>query len=410
MEAQLKILFYGECPILETGAARVNRHVLDTIVEEGHNVEVIGTSHFWEQEYDHDRYPFPIESISGETQQKTHEAAGKRIHQRMEEDGFDVLFISADMHVPNILIEHVKKYPSIVLAAIDGMVKHADQVKSLEVASFPAVYSQYSYNQVLQVLPGIKDKFKCIPLGCEPDVFYPLSDEEKREYRRRVFGIGDDTFLVMWANRNQMRKDPGRAMKAFHLFHERVPNSLLYMHCRQNDVGGNITTQAFLLGLEIHGSNPEIMFAPPDYTEIAGFDREKLNKMYNAADVGISTSQGEGWGLTTSEFMSAGTPFIGPANTTFFELLGEHEERGYLAHCGGDDLWSIYYGVDDAPRPLTSCSSLARKLYHVYTHPIEARAKAMLARRWTQMNTWDDFKRQWKGVLSQCQSARLLLA
>lgn len=397
----MRILFYGESPLLETGAARVDRHLLDTIVECGHEVEVLGTSHFWGDEYDHERYPYKITSIEGSNQLTTHEAAGKAI---IERDGtFDVLFISGDMHVPNILLEAVKRYPTIVLAAIDGEVKHADQVTSLAFARWPAVYSRYSHSQVLEHLPEIKDRFKCITLGCEPDVFYPLPSEERAAYRAKAFGITDDKFLVMWANRNQMRKDPARAMKAFHLFHERVPNSLLYMHCRMIDVGGNIVNQAILSGLKVRGENPEVMFTPENYTEIAGFDREKLNKMYNAADVCISTSQGEGWGLTTTEAMAAGTPFIGPANTTFWELLGEHESRGYLAKCGGPDLWSIYYGTDDAPRPLTSCVDMAHILEYVYYHREEAKDKAEKARKWTEYHTWQHFKDEWKEVLADCQ-------
>jgi glycosyltransferase involved in cell wall biosynthesis len=394
----MRILFYGETPLNETGAARVDRHLLDTIVEMGIEVDVLGTSHFFEDNYDHARYPYKITPVEGETQQKTHEEAGRLIDERA--GTFDVLFISGDMHVPNILVEQVKKYPTIILAAIDGVVRHPDQVMSLEYAEWPVVYSQYSHHQVLNHLPHIKDKFRCITLGCEPQVFYPLSVEEKRAYRAKAFGItDDDRFLVMFANRNQMRKDPARAMKAFHLFHEQVPNSILYMHARMQDVGGNLASQAKLLGLRVSGANPEVLFTGPDYNEIAGYTREVQNKMYNAADCGISTAQGEGWGLTTTEFMAAGTPFIGPANTTFFEILGEQEQRGYLAKSGGDDLWSIYYGVDDASRPLTSCTDLAEKLYHVYTYREEAKRKANRARAWTLTHTWYHMRTQWEELL-----------
>lgn len=403
----MKILFYGESPVPETGAARVDRHILDVIVSLGIEVEVLGTSHFWEDDYDHARYPYKITHINGMNTLETHQAAGKAIDER---DGtFDLLFISADMHVPNILMEHVKKYPSIVLGAIDGEVKHRDQVISLESATVPVVYSKFSHSQVLKHL-DIASKFRCITLGCEPDTFYPLSYVERRAYRLKAFGIdNDDRFLVMWANRNQMRKDPARAMQAFHLFHQRVPNSLLYMHARMQDVGGNLASQALLLGLQVSGRNPEVIFSPPEYTEIAGFDREKLNKMYNAADCGISTAQGEGWGLTTSEFMSAGRPFIGPRNTTFFELLGENEERGYLARSGGPNLWSIYYGNDDAPRPLASATDMADKLYYVWSHREEAAGKARAAREWAEQHTWEQFKDEWKALLCQVRSSLVSL-
>lgn len=406
----MKFLFYGESPCNETGAARVNRYLLDTLVESGHQVQVLATSHFFEDQYDHARYPYPIESISREDPNETHRAAGEAL------DGmsFDWLFISQDMHVPQILREQVKKYPSIVLAAIDGGVRFPQMVDSLLEADIPAVYSRYSYGQVIGVLPQLAGILQCIPLGCEPDVFFPISEEERREYRQRVFGVGDETFLVMWANRNQMRKDPGRALYGFHLFHEQMPNSRLYMHCRMQDVGGDVVAQAKLLGLRVHGADPEVIFAPPEYTEIAGFDRDKLNRMYNAADVVISSSRGEGWGLTTSEAMAAGRPFIGPANTTFFEMLGAAPtssirpyvvgERGLLVHCGGDELWEIFYGRDDAPRPLISCQGLAMALEHVYRHPEAAHERGQLARQWAERHTWEAFKEQWKGILTTLPS------
>lgn len=413
----MRVLLYGESPTLETGAARVNRHLLDTIVELGIEVECLCTSHFFEDGYDRVRYPYPIHHIKGDTQKETHTNA---LTQVMARDGtFDVLFVSGDAHVPNIMCDAVRKYPSIVLSAIDGEVRHHSQVTSLEAARWPVVYSHYAYNQVLRHLPNIRDKFRCIPLGCEPDVFYPLPAEERREYRKKAFNITDDSrFLVMVNNRNQVRKDLARSMKAFHLFHERVPNSILYMNCRAVDHGGDIRNQAFLCGLQTTGPQTEIIFTGPDFTEVAGYPRDVLNKMYNAADVGISTAQGEGWGLTTTEFMAAGTPFIGPANTTFWEILGREPgpfewelnarpydaERGYIVPCGGDNLWTIYYGTDDAPRPITSVTDMANALYHVYTHREEAHTKAALAREWTLDHTWEQMKDEWRLLLCQVKA------
>lgn len=392
----MRILFYGESPTLETGASRVNRYLLDAMLECGMQIEVIGWSHFFGQEYDRSRYPYDISPCDNWN------TAREMILAR--DGSFDVLFISADMHVPNILIDLVGKYSTIILAAIDGRVIHTDQIKSLMVAAWPVVYSRYAFGQVAMVAPDVR--LRCVPLGCEPDTFYPLPYEERRAYREKAFGITDDNFfLVMSANRNQMRKDLGRGMKGFHLFHGKVPYSRLYMHSKTQDVGGNLISQAYLLGLRIHGSTPEIMFTPPEYNELAGFDRAVLNKMYNAADVIISTAQGEGWGLTTTEAMAAGTSFIGPANTSFFEIIGEKEQRGYLAASGTDDLWSIYYGTDDAPRPLTSVIDLAAKLEYVYYHRDEARDKAYAARIWSEQHTWNDFKAEWRDLLWRVRSS-----
>ena len=380
----MKILFYGETPVIETGAARVDRHILDVIVEMGIEVEMIAMSHPYESPYGHDmiRYPFPITGVS------SHEEASKLIADILLTHPDYALFISADAHVPMLTLPAVKPRLTMILAAIDGEVMFPQQVSYMRNVEVPAVYSHYSEAQLAR--HGIKAH--CIPLGCEPDVFYPLSAEERRAYRRKAFDIGDETFLVICANRNQRRKDLPRAMAAFHKFQQRVPDSRLYMHALQEDVGGDLRSQAKFLGL-----GKEVIFTPPALTIHSGFERPVLNRIYNAADVGISTALGEGWGLTTTEIMSAGTPFIGPANTTFFELLGE--QRGYLAKCGGDDLWQIAHGSDDMPRPQTSVTDMAGLLYHVYSHREEAKERAARARRWAEQHTWHAFKEAWKGVL-----------
>lgn len=388
----MRILFYGESPICETGAGRVNLHLLDTIVRAGHSVQVVGFDHFWGDEYDHERYPYSI--------MDTKDVEEARIEIQARDGTFDVLFISADMHIPNILGEMVERYPSIVLAAIDGIVIRPEFVGSLVSATLPVVYSLHAYHEVLAHWPELSNRLRCTQLGCEPDVFFPLPLEVRTEYRNRVFGIGDETFLVSITNRNAMRKDIARGIKAFKLFHDRIPNSKLYLHMQRKDLGGDVAFQAELLGLK----TGEFLCTNPEYNAVGGYNRETLNKMYNAADVGISTARGEGWGLTTTEYMAAGTPFIGPRNTSFLEILGENEERGYLAASGGNELWTIATGQDDAPRPLTSVFSMLRKLEQVYYHPNEARLKAQAARKWAQEHTWATFESQWTQMLQEMEA------
>ena len=158
-------------------------------------------------------------------------------------------------------------------------------------------------------------------------------------------------------------------------------------------------TQAHLLDIPMTGPETEVIFAPYEYNVVKGFSRSVLNGVYNAADVVISTSQGEGWGLTTTEAMAAGTPFIGPRHTTFVDILGENEERGYLAACGGPDLWMVHYSLGEEPRPLTSCVDMAAKLEHVYLHRLEARLKAVRARAWAKEHSLQHTIEQWREVL-----------
>jgi len=58
-------------------------------------------------------------------------------------------------------------------------------------------------------------------------------------------------------------------------------------------------------------------------------DNEFINKIYNSIDVHISTTKGEGWGLTTTESMATGCLTVLPDNSTAREILGDNE-RGLV--------------------------------------------------------------------------------
>ncbi len=170
----------------------------------------------------------------------------------------------------------------------------------------------------------------------------------------------------------------------------------MYLHAKQEDLGGHLPTQALLLGLRVDSN--EIIFAPETYNEIAGISRSALNGVYNAADVCISTSTGEGWGLTTTECMAAGTPFIGPKNTTFQEIL--EDERGYLVASGGENLWTIPYGLSQGPREIVSVTAMSEALEHVFYNMEEAQSRAKKAREWAMSHTWRGMISEWLSFLS----------
>ena len=256
-----------------------------------------------------------------------------------------------------------------------------------------------------------------IGLGTEPDVFYPLSEEERRAQRKRIFGIEDDTFIVINVNRNQMRKDLARTMACFHQFHERYPHSLLYLHSVIQDYGGNLSTQATMCGIDIFASPAEIAFSGLDLNN--PWSRAELNNLYNAADCLVSTSYGEGWGLSTTEAMCAGTPVVVPMNTANFDILGENQERGWGMKTGGDLDHTVYlYEGGGAPHDIVWSESFLDKMIEVYHgtylwstavygtggNPYYARYrnvqdKVEAARAWCLENTWEHKGHAWRQLI-----------
>jgi len=397
-KAAMKVLAYCETPVISTGAGRVSQPLVKLMIKMGWELTIVGLNHFGDVPFDKEEYPCTfINADVGDFFQPEH------AKEQIAKGGYDLLFLSGDINVMDVVmpeaIEAKKKwgFPIISLVVIDADF-HMPYLPYLLEVDYPLVYSQFAYDVAVRQLPALKGKLRCIPLWFEPETLYRLDDAKRKKIRTEILGIEDlDTFVVLSLNRFQRRKDLGRVMYSFHLFHEKHPNSRLYMHAKMRDLGGDLPSQAHLLGLHPR----EVIFAHETYSVVVGYERFIINQIYNACDVSISCSQGEGWGLSTSESMAAGIPFIGPAHTTFLDLIGRNEERGYLAECGGPDLWQIHYGQGEEPRPVTSVTSMVAKLEWVYSHREEAFEKAAVARAYAEAHDSKKFTGAWQRVFKK---------
>ena len=65
----------------------------------------------------------------------------------------------------------------------------------------------------------------------------------------------------------------------------------------------------------IHKSNLKMILIVKEFSTL------ELNQLYNCVDLGITTTLGEGWGLTTCEMILSGTMVLVPNNTSFIEIF-----------------------------------------------------------------------------------------
>lgn len=400
----MKVLFYGESPTVETGLGQVSKHHIETFLELGWKIEAVCINHRVE-DYDRCKYPFyiykcpPDDSFNKNTMKDA-----------ILDVYYDVIFLSADcQHIAEFAdninyMRGQRAFKVVSYTPIDCDIIDAKTMQGL-VSSDIAVTATYHAQSVLKrVIP--QKKIDVIYHGCEPDVFFPIERQKREEYRKLLFNAEESTFVVVMVGRNQQRKDLARGMYAFHLFHEKYPNSCIYMHTKQNDVGGSLPFYAKLLGMKFNERDSmqnEIYFTAPDFQEDTGIERGAMNHVYNIADCYLSTSTGEGWGLCMTEAMSAGTPVLVPGNTSHLEIVGEQEKRGYFIRCGGHDLWVMPYGHTMNPRDICSVTSCVEQLEHIYLNREEAKIKAGYAMEWTKEHTWSDFRVQWKNILTQIQ-------
>jgi glycosyltransferase involved in cell wall biosynthesis len=154
-----------------------------------------------------------------------------------------------------------------------------------------------------------------------------------------------------------------------------VPTAFLYLHCNPNDAGGSVHEMARNFDLEL-GKDYSV---PQDFNAGVGYPVETVNKVYNAADLCITTTLGEGWGFITTEAMAAKTPIVAPYITSIIDIFGGKEGdeliafRGIPVKAGSTSSEWICMGMEDNERirPLTNVDDMVEKIMWAYTHPAE---------------------------------------
>ena len=140
-----------------------------------------------------------------------------------------------------------------------------------------------------------------VPHGIDPGIFKP-EDVTSPEIKNLVDGYD---FVLFFNSRNIRRKRPADVIYSFKLFCDMLPKEksdkcILIMH----------TTPIDNNGTDLYAVVDKIC---PDYrVELHGTKIEAtlLNQLYNVADCTINIANNEGFGLSTTESLMAGTPII----------------------------------------------------------------------------------------------------
>jgi glycosyltransferase involved in cell wall biosynthesis len=167
----------------------------------------------------------------------------------------------------------------------------------------------------------------------------------------------------------------------------------LHMHCLPiSGRGLNLIEVAMKLGIQ-----DNISFSYGSYLS-AGWSEEAVNVLYNLADVHVSASSSEGFGLPTIESMSCGLPNIAPDCTSFTELIGndveESKNRGLLAKISD---WQ--YEPIGRFKPLVSQEHLATLMKKIYVDEKLRQKLGDNGIEWVEQFSWDKVCEQWNNVL-----------
>jgi glycosyltransferase involved in cell wall biosynthesis len=183
-------------------------------------------------------------------------------------------------------------------------------------------------------------------------------------------------------------------LKGFAQFAEgRAKNVFIYLHQPAND---NYTSRRMRRLVESLGLEERVLFneLTPNGESL---NEQQVNLLYNACDVGISTSMGEGWGLISFEHAATGAAQIVPSHTSFIENWN-----------GAADLLSVssqeYIWGEHTIGYVPCADDLARKLGRLYEEPahLQRMSSAAYGRATSPTLRWSRIGEQLGNIFDEC--------
>ena len=207
-----------------------------------------------------------------------------------------------------------------------GLPNGCEQI--LKKCHYPVAMSKHGQKQVWD-LYGIKAHY--IPHGIDPNIFFPLKQEEKNKLKQKYNLQGK--YVVGLMGRNQGRKMHDRAIKMFAKWCKGVPNAVLFMHLDPNDLAAVFSINELV---NRYGIQNRVRYSGVNFFK--GLTYKDMNEIYNVMDVYISSTSGEGFGIGTIEAMSCQIPVLNTSYTTTDELVTENQAGESIKLVGCDNL------------------------------------------------------------------------
>jgi len=253
--------------------------------------------------------------------------------ERLAAMDFDGIFIMQDLGIIQPMIEHLavlkdakrkanrKQFKSIFYFPVDGDIAQK-YYENLEFFDKLITYTEYGKKQASAANPKVKGKISVIPHGTSKSDYQVLDAKEVLKFRKDYFNDeNNELFIIGAINRNQPRKDIPATIFGFleakNNWQNQSKRPFLYLHMHPEDPNGwklrDILDKLNLV------EGYDYMFPKTDDANYQ-VDTKTMSLIYNTIDVYVSTSRGEGWGLSATEAMACGRLCILPNHTSYTEI------------------------------------------------------------------------------------------
>lgn len=316
----MKVLWVGDFGT-STGFARVTEACCHALVENGHEVVVLGLGYYGDP-IDRPWKSYPcVNPLAG-----GRDAYGiGRIGAIMFAEQPDVIVVLNDpWNIPayldslegfaNRLAEagQAPRLPPVVgFLAVDAVNQDGEPLNRL---AHVAVWTEWAAGELKRC--GYAGSTTVVPLGVDTSVFSPRD----RVLSRAVAApTAEDCFLIGVVGRNQPRKRIDLTLAVFAEFVERyrIDDAKLYIHTAPTGERG-CDIRRLVRHYNLHG---RVIVNEPAVG--CGVAEQEMPLIYSSFDVYLTTTQGEGWGLPALEAMACGVPVVAPRWSGLASWAGE---------------------------------------------------------------------------------------
>lgn len=285
----------------------------------------------------------------------------------------------------DVLIPHAKDWfqgePGLIITLIDAWVLPAEAMKGHPCACWTPVDGYPAAPRVVKALkdsgarPIAMSRFGekamteagldplYVPHAIDMELFKPA---ENRDEIRKGFGWQDNFVVGMVAANigNALpRKGWSAAFQAFAAFAEKHDDAILMCHTEPFGAANGVNLANLAKACGIDGNR--VTFAEP-YLYRNGYPIEYMPHLYNAFDVLLNPSLGEGFGIPLIEAQGCGCPVI----ATDWSAMSELATEGWLIQ--GEKVWTD----QEAFWKLPHVSEIVDALEDSYTRAFQMREEA----------------------------------
>lgn len=323
-----------------------------------------------------------------------------------------LIFIMHDIWVFDYYLRLLGPYRDrlkiVAYIPLDGRITHEEDAAALEQADRVIAYTDFGRAEFEGAFERLRAKqpthdfpaVEVIPHGIDRDHFFPVPELRRMSFasagraeaKRRVFSGQPDiaeSFVVLNASRPDQRKRVDLTIEGFARFAADKPiNVRLCLHHAHID---DATERQLASLIRQRRLGDRVMLNPLGRRVV---DDSELNQLYNACDVGINTSMGEGWGLVSCEHGATGAAQIVPDHTACAELWRGRAElippaRSYVPEFSVLEMGEV------------SAQDVARALDAVYWDPARRQelGRAAIAVAHDPAHSWDQITRQFDDLI-----------